>query len=298
MRFDKLDLNLLVALDALLLHCNISRAAEQLHLTQSALSAALARLREYFDDELLVPVARRMELTPLAQALSEPVRDLLVRIRAVIATRLDFDPATSERVFTLLASDYSLEIFMPTLVQRCATQDSRVAFRVQPLMSPPARALERGEADILLIPEAYLSEDHPCEELLREELVCVVWNDSVHARNGLTQDAFLAAGHVVMEPPGQGMAFDSALLERAGIERRVVLTTYSFASMPSLVVGTDCIATMQRRLAERLQPGRAVTLLPLPMDLPPMPLMMQWHTHRSHDPALVWLRSALKDSVH
>lgn len=299
MRFEKLDLNLLVALDALLTHCNISRAAEELHLTQSALSAALARLREYFGDELLVQVARRMEPTPRAEALRDPVRDVLVRIRSVIATRPDFDPATSNRIFTLLASDYSLETFVPELVARAAAQHRHVGFRVQPLITPPSRALNRGDTDMLLIPEPFKADEHPSEILLREQLVCVVWEGSEHARSGLTLDAYLAAGHVVMEPSAstQGHAYDRAHLERAGINRRVAVATYSFTSMASLVVGTSYIATLQQRLAERLSCGRAIRILPAPIDLPRMPLIMQWHTYRSADPAIVWLRSMLKLAV-
>lgn len=299
MRFEKLDLNLLVALDALLTHRNISRAAEELHLTQSALSAALSRLREYFDDELLVQVARRMELTPRAEALQDPVRDILVRLRAVIATRPDFDPSTSDRVFTLLASDYSIETLIPEVVARTASAGGRVSYRIQPLNSPPARALDRGDADLLLIPEAFQAEEHPSEVLLREQLVCVVWQGSEHAAKGISLESYVDSGHIVMEPSptAHGRAFDSALLERAGITRRVAVATYSFVAMPSLVVGTQHIATLQRRLAERLAIGRPVKILPPPLELPEMPLIMQWHEHRSTDPSIVWLRSMLKTSA-
>jgi LysR family transcriptional regulator, nod-box dependent transcriptional activator len=296
MRFEKLDLNLLVALDALVTLRNISRAAEQLHLTQSALSASLARLREFFEDDLLVPVGRRMELTPRAEALREPVRDVLVRVRAVIATRPEFDAAASERVFTLLASDYSLETLIPPLVAKSASLGGLVGFRVLPLAMPPARALESGEADMLLIPEAFSSEEHPFEVLVEEELVCIVWEDSEIARKGLSVEAYRAAGHVVMQPApsAQARAFESTVLEQAGIHRRVAVATYSFASMPSLVVQTEFVATLQRRLAERMAGRLPVAILPSPIELPPMPLVMQWHTYRSGDPAIAWLRTMLR----
>jgi LysR family nod box-dependent transcriptional activator len=116
MRFNKLDLNLLVALDAMLLERNISRAAERLHVSQSAMSSSLARLRTYFDDPLLVQVGRRMELTPRAQALKEVVRDILGRVDTAIATRPQFDPAQSDREFRLLVSDYTLVTLMPHLL--------------------------------------------------------------------------------------------------------------------------------------------------------------------------------------
>lgn len=298
MRFDKLDLNLLVALDALLTHRNISRAAEQLHLTQSALSAALGRLREYFGDELLVTVGRRMELTPRAQTLMDPVRDILVRVRATIVTRPDFDPAESDRTFNLLASDYSIGTFMPRLIRQASELGSRMSFRFLPLIEMPARALDRGDADLLVIPDAFRSQEHPFEVLFEEELVCVVWSESSHVREGLSSEQYNAASHVVMEPSAvQGRTFESMLVERAGISRKIAVSTYSFSSLPALVVGTEYVATLQRRLARRLAAHLPVQVVPAPMDLPKMPFIAQWHAYRTSDPAMHWLRSTLRAVV-
>ncbi|MEC4511813.1 LysR family transcriptional regulator, partial [Klebsiella pneumoniae] len=113
MRFNKLDLNLLVALDALLSEQNISRAAEKIHLSQSATSNALARLREYFDDELLVQVGRKMEPTPRAEALKDAVRDILVRVDATVAAQPEFGPAQANRLFRLFVSDYTMTTLIP-----------------------------------------------------------------------------------------------------------------------------------------------------------------------------------------
>ena len=113
MRFNKLDLNLLVVLNALLTECNISRAAEKIYLSQSATSSALARLRDYFDDELLVSSGRQLVLTPRAKELVEPVREVLMRIDSTIATQPQFDPATETRTFTILVSDYTMAVLVP-----------------------------------------------------------------------------------------------------------------------------------------------------------------------------------------
>src|SRR5471032_1661194 len=112
MRFNRLDLNLLVALDALLDERKITRAAERLSLSQSAISGMLARLREYFDDELLVPVGRNLELTPLARELVTPVRNVLLQIQTVVAINPEFDPATASRHFKIASSDYVIGIFL------------------------------------------------------------------------------------------------------------------------------------------------------------------------------------------
>jgi len=116
MRFNKLDLNLLVALDHLLHLRSVSGAAERMNMTQSAMSNALLRLRDYFDDPLLVKIGRRMELTPRADSLKDPVRDVLVRVEWTIAATSQFDPARSERQFNILLSDYTLATLIPSVL--------------------------------------------------------------------------------------------------------------------------------------------------------------------------------------
>ncbi|MFA5549455.1 MAG: LysR family transcriptional regulator [Porticoccaceae bacterium] len=298
MRFDKLDLNLLVALDALLAERNISRAAEKLFLSQSAMSSALGRLRDYFGDELLVPVRRRMELTPRALSLQAPVRDILVRIRATIAAQPGFDPTQPGRLFNIIASDYSLDTVMPAMNALAASQGSLSSFRFHPVLTSPARALESGDADLLMIPQPYLSPDHPSEPLMTEEFVCVVWRGSRHAREGLTRESYMDAGHVVMVAVEHGaQGYESRFMERSGVERRIAVATYSFASMPKLVLGTPYIATVHRRLAQRMARRLPLTVLPSPVEIPVMQLMMQWHEFRSRDPGLVWLRERMHEAV-
>src|SRR5579883_2295229 len=118
MHFRNLDLNLLVALDALLAERNITQAGKRLHLTQSAMSGALARLREYFGDELLAQVGRKMVPTPLGKSLTEPVRNALHNIQATIATKTRFDPATSKRHFKFMMSDYVATVLMSAALPR------------------------------------------------------------------------------------------------------------------------------------------------------------------------------------
>lgn len=299
MRFDKLDLNLLVALDALLAERNITRAAEKLHLSQSAMSNALGRLRDYFGDPLLVQVQRHMELTPRALSLKEPIRDVLVRIRATVATEPAFDPVRSDRNFNIFASDYTLHTVIPRMLAIAAGEGSRVHFRFQPLVGSPASALESGDADLLVIPQMFVSPVHPNELLLKEEFVCVVWAGSDHARRGLTREEYLLAEHVVMQPPVQSgaRAYEDRAVDRAGLSRRIAVSTYAFASMPQMVVGTPYVATVHRRLAQAAVAQHPLVVLPPPIDIPPMRVMMQWHEFRSTDPGLVWLRALMRRAV-
>ena len=185
MHFNKLDLNLLVALDALLIEGSISRAAARVHLSQSAMSNALARLRAYFEDDLLVQVGRTLELTPRAKALKEAVRDVLMRVDSAIAAEPQFDPSRSDRTFQLLVSDYTTVTLMPHLLALARRQSSTVRFQLCRCRTGPAAARAgRGEADMMVIPRNYCSPDHPVEPLFEEEYVCAVWNGSRFARAG------------------------------------------------------------------------------------------------------------------
>jgi DNA-binding transcriptional LysR family regulator len=301
MRFNKLDLNLLVALDALFTECSISKAAARVHLSQSAMSNALARLRAHFDDELLVKVGRTLELTPRARALKEPVRDVLLRIDTAIAAQPRFDPSRSDRTFQLLVSDYTTVTLMPHLLALARQQSRTVHFLLSPLpqLDQPQRALGRGEADLLVIPRNYCSPDHPIETLFEAEYVCMVWNGSRFARAGaLGYEEYVAADHVEVQPASIGQpTLESWFMKRRGIERRIEVCTFSFVAAPFLVLGTDRVATVQRRLARMAQQFLPVTVLPAPLPLPRMEQSMQWHKYRTHDPALVWLRGLLHEAV-
>lgn len=300
MRFNKLDLNLLVALDALLTERSISRAGERLHLSQSATSNALARLRTYFNDELLVPVGRKLELTPRAETLRDAVRDVLVRVDSAILAQPRFEPAQSDRSFRLIVSDYTSVVLMPQMLALAGRQAPAVRFELLPLFDSPPRVLERGEADLLILPLEYRPpEQHPYDILFEEHFVCAVWNGGRFAHaDELTAEQYAAAGHVVIEPPGMNEAELEGWLKRRypGV-RRIEVTTYSFTAAPYLVLGTDRIATMHARLARLARKSLPLRLLPAPLPSPAMKQTMQWHKYRTQDPGLVWLRGLLHQAV-
>jgi LysR family transcriptional regulator, nod-box dependent transcriptional activator len=222
-RFNKLDLNLLVALDAMIEELSISRAATRLHMSQSAMSNALARLREYFDDPLLVQVGRRMELTPRAEVLRQAVRDVLMRVDTSITAQPAFDAARSERAFRISASDYTLLTLMPRVIALAHRRAPRVRFSLVPQVMQATRALELGEVDLLVIPQMHHTPEHPHEVLLQEPFSCVVWQGSRLAEGELTRERYAAAGHVVMVPVGadQHASVESVLLQQQqGLARR------------------------------------------------------------------------------
>ncbi len=297
MRFNRLDLNLLIALDALLRERSITRAAERLNLTPSAVSSALARLREYFDDELLVQVGRRMEPTPRAEGLHDAVRDVLVRIDSTIASQPRFDPATSDRTFRIFLSDYTQFVLAPHLLALVTEQRGTVRFEFLPQITNPQRALERGEADLMIIPRAFLSPEHPEEVLHVDDFVCVVWRNGALAEGELTFERYLAAGHVVMRPPVGGEAYEAWFVRRYGVTRRIAVTTYGFAPLAALVCGTDHVATMHARLARVFAATWPLAIKPSPLPIERIEQAVQWHKYRTQDPGLAWLRDLLRQAV-
>lgn len=297
MRFNKLDLNLLVALDALLSAKNISRAAERVHLSQSAMSNALSRLREYFGDELLVQVGRNMELTARAEGMADAVRDVLVRIEATVEAKPLFVPSESTRTFRLLLSDYSLMTLMPKVSALAYAEAPSVRLECVPQVAHPQRVLERGEADILLIPKEYCSSEHPSEVLFQETYCAVIWRESDLARGELTEQRYCEAGHVVSQPGDGRPALDDWLIQRLGIARQVDVRTYTFMSPAYLLPGTNRIATVHRRLANQAAKSIPIVIREIPYPLPKMEQAMQWHTHRTLDPGITWMRELLKRSA-
>jgi DNA-binding transcriptional LysR family regulator len=300
-RFKKLDLNLLVALDVLLKERSVTRAAEVLNLSASATSNALARLREYFDDQLLVQIGRKLELTPRAENLHAAVRNVLLTIDSTIADQPEFDPSGSDRIFRIFASDYTQMVLAPSLLALAAKAQCTVRFEFLPQVSAPHKQLERGEADLLIIPTGFTSPDHPREVLYYEDFVCMVWKDSAAARSELTFDRYVNAGHVVMLPSGgtgvQVDAFEGWFLKRYGVTRRVAVSTYSFVTLPAMLVGTEYVATVHARVARRMVQAFPLEIRPTPMPFDRMEQAVQWHKFRTNDPGLVWMRGMLAEAA-
>lgn len=299
MRFNKLDLNLLVVLNALLTERSISRAAEKIHLSQPATSNALSRLRAYFEDELLVSVGRQLLLTPRAVGLIEPVREVLMRIDSTIATQPEFDPATEQRDFTLLASDFTTTVLIPPLLESLYKEAPGIRIHLRGQTARPDEMLEQGKADFLIIPSQYLAKDHPSVALFEDEYVCVTWDGNTRVRERMSFDDYLACGHVIANFSGEQQAstFDGWFIDSFDVKRRIEVSAPTMAALPALVVGTDRVATVQRRVAERAQAYLPIRLWEPPLKIPRLVQMLQWHKYRNNDAAVAWLRQRLIDTA-
>jgi DNA-binding transcriptional LysR family regulator len=293
------DLNLLVALDALLTERNVTRAGNRLNLSQSAMSGALARLRHHFRDELLVPVGRHMMLTPVAEGLVEPVRDILLRVRGTLGSKPNFDPSTAERHLSIAVTDYVTEILMAEVLRRARREAPGITFELRPVGRRATEDLESGELDFLISPEGYVSSAQPTEVLFEDTYTCVVWAGNTAVGSSLTLDQYLSLGHVVVnvagaEPPSN---YDEQFLRRSNVKRRVEVSVPTFGLAPQLVVGTDRATTITTRLAAKYADTLPLKLLPVPVPIPPMVEVLQWHKVHEYDPAHHWFRHLLRDVV-
>lgn len=295
MRLDRFDLNLLIVLDALLEERNVTKAAKRLHIGQSAASGSLSRLREYFGDELLVLVGRQLMLTPLAETLVGPVRESLLKVRAAISRKPQFDPATAERRFLVCASDYVTTVMLAEAVRRIGEVAPSVVIDIR---SPPKdvfEVFERGGIDLLVMPEQYMARlQHSQTRWFEDQQVCMVWAGNTLVGDGLSFDQYMAMGHLsVRFGDDRSITFEEWFLPRYGKQRRVELSVDNFSTLPLLVIGTNRIATLHRRMAEHFARHLPLRLLDAPFDMPPLAEVMCWPEHLDHDPAHVWFRDML-----
>jgi DNA-binding transcriptional LysR family regulator len=297
MRFDKLDLNLLVALDTLIERCNVSRAAQDLCLSQSAMSGALNRLREYFDDELLVQSGRKMLLTPRAKELSKPVREALIFVRRNITTLPRFDPTISERCFKIIASDYAHQVLVAELLRQTAREAPRITFKIESPDFSTVERFERGEFDLMIAVDSPFLETqvkHPQMTLFEDEEVVICCSENEVCRDGITAEEFSQLGHVVVNfGPTRSPAVAEAIYERERIERNVEVVLPSFSHLPAAVVGTQRLATMHRRQAIYFAKLLPIKILPMPLPMPKVREIAIWHKSYSNDPGLIWLRERI-----
>jgi len=298
MRFDGLDLNLLVALNALLDECNVSVAAERMHLSQGAMSAALGRLRDYFKDELLVSVGRRMVMTPRAEELAGPVRNALLQIRSTITTQQDFDPAVSDRHITIIASDYFLRVALADALRCIAIEAPLMTFDVGDLEDEPAERLRRGEIDIMITIESFLAQGHPTDLVLEDEYVVVGWADNPAMQKPLDLPTFSTLGQVtVSHGVTRVPTFAEVELRNRQIARKIEMVAPGFSEVAYLLVGTKRVAVMHKRLADLMAETMPLVTQPLPFEFPKVRVLAQWNSILTGDRALLWVIQKIKETA-
>jgi DNA-binding transcriptional LysR family regulator len=298
MRFRGLDLNLLAALAVLLEERSVSRSAERLHLSQPSASAALARLREYFNDPLLEVQGKRMILTPLALRLRPQLAELLGDVDRMISQTRTFDAATSTRCFRIAVSDYLVTVLFPRLMALLQAQAPQVRIDLRAPTDSTRAMLDQGEIDLMLAPEPLCLGDHPTELLFEERFVVVGWDANPLLQGPLTEEGFYAAGHVAtaLGQISRASFAEDRVLAR-GRERRVEVTAFSFTQVPGLLVGTSRLALMHERLAITMASHYPIRHCEPPFDFPVMREMVQYHRGNTLDPSLRWMVERIHEAA-
>ncbi len=296
MRFKGLDLNLLVAFDALMSTRSVSKAADRLNLSQPAMSAALARLRDYFGDEILVLQGKRMHPTAFADELMPQVRQSLQNLESMIAKSPNFDPATSRRTFRIVTSDYVQASIIVPLTKELAREAPAIVIECELPQLTTAQHLDEGQIDLVITPEYILSGNHPAYELYEEPQVVIGARENpVLAKGYITEEEFEAAGHVAVVLGEQRIvSYADRQLEIMGKRRKIEVTTSVFSSVPWYIEGTERLALLHGRLARNMQNRFAISLVPVPFEFPPMRQMLSYHAGREEDAGLIWLRSRIE----
>ncbi|GGS94730.1 LysR family transcriptional regulator [Planobispora rosea] len=288
MNLASLDLNLVVALRALLEERSVTRAGLRIGLSQPATSAALARLRRHFSDDLLVRKGNTYELTALGSALREPAASACVMLERLFTSRADFQPAVEQREFTLLSSDYAIAVFGAELARALHAEAPGVRLHFRNL---DGRIVEDtgtvlGGVDGVLMPHGVIR-GFPAVELYRDEWVCLVADDHPDIGDHITLDDLARLPWAVYR-----RFFDAPVtrqLSTLGLEPRVEVSVQSFSLLPNLVAGTRRVTLVQRRLAEMLRGLAPVRVLPCPFEAA-LQEALWWHPVHSQDAAHIWLR--------
>lgn len=292
MRLENFDLNLLVAFDILVGERSVTRAAKRLSITQSAASAVLKRLREAMEDEILVQHGKKMIPTPHALRLAPQVAEAIAQLRNLISASAAFDPRTSTRQFRIEASDYITTVLLVPLLSVLAREAPGLLLDLTLPTGGSSERLSNGDLDLLVTPEEFMPPEHPRELLFEERHVVVGCSGNPVMQRPMTEEDFFAAGHVAVRISGRDTFIESAL-RKYGERRRIEVTAPSFIQAPWLLPGTHRLALMHERLATLVAPRLSLSIAESPVELPVMREMMQFHTARSNDTALGWLRQQI-----
>jgi DNA-binding transcriptional LysR family regulator len=304
MNFRTLDLNLLRVFDAVMIERNVTRAAEQLSMTQPAVSNALRRLREAIDEELFIPSSTGVTPSAHAEAIWPAVREALAGLRDLFDPQ-GFDPSQATRRFTLAMADATAAVILPRLLATFERERSRVSLQVEPLATRDPRVLlERGSADAAIgffpdvaraVSAALGQGEIALEPLYDCDYVCAMRRDHpLAAQVPLTLDAYCAAAHVRVSFAGRPHGFVDEQLARIGRSRHVALMLGQYAAALQVLRSTDLLGVLPRRYVHAIGAGEVLHTTALPFDMPRLEIGLLWHRRRERDAGQRWLRETIK----
>ncbi|MDT8427570.1 MAG: LysR family transcriptional regulator [Pseudomonadales bacterium] len=301
MNLSRIDLNLLVYLDALLREQNVTRAAEQLGITQPALSNGLRRLRELFNDPLLVRTSEGMSPTERARELQPLVRQILARVEQAVAPVESFDPGSSQRVFRIMASDYAEATLLAPLLAHLNEQTADICLDILTPSDVSYADLEQGKVDMAINRFDHLPQAFHQSSLWHDSFSCLLSKDNPLA-TGLDLTGYLSAAHIWVSKTGMGigrgmnrrdgqrMGWVDEALDEMGVKRHIRIFTRHYQVAALLAQQADLIATLPTQLARLHQQNPRLCLHKPPFMIIPIELKLAWSPLLQHDAGHVWLR--------
>ncbi|MGF1521449.1 MAG: LysR family transcriptional regulator [Leptolyngbyaceae cyanobacterium] len=291
-----LDLNLLLALDVLIEEANVTKAAEKLNMSQSAMSYSLKRLRSLLDDPILIRTSRAMEVTPYAREISITIRQVLTDIQNTLLEKVPFDPSTAQGEFRIATSDYVEASFGGELLRKLTDQAPGLRIRVGSVnRGIVLEALDNGSIDLFIGVDLPRKSWHMMKELYHEDFVCVVRQKS--AADEISLDTYLERSHILVSLRDDFYGAVDQVLAQQQLTRNVVWSTAHFMAVPFLLENSDCAALLPRRMAQKCAQSMGLKLLPPPVDLTGFTVAMFWHQRNTNLLQHQWLRDQLIEAT-
>lgn len=297
-RLAGIDLNLLVALDALIQDANVTAAGRRIGLSQPAMSHALARLRELLSDALLVREGRSLRRSALAERLGPVVQELLAEVETMLLGARDFVPRLATRGFRITTNDYCGAVLLPDAIERIQRAAPQVHLQIHAHRgAAPVRELARGELDLALGTFLEVDPSLKVEALFDEHFVCLVRKGHPRVRGKLTLARYVELTHLQVSAPGYGFGVVDQALAQRGLKRRIAVQIPFFLIATSIVARTDLIVTLPARLAHLPGADHGLRVLPAPLELSTFSVQQVWHERADGDPACTWLRKQIQDTA-
>jgi DNA-binding transcriptional LysR family regulator len=288
-----IDLKLLAIISELHHTRSVSQAAENLGLSQSAVSMSLAKLRRHFNDPLFVRTSSGMEPTPHASEVIELFKRAEELLQSALGHHVVFQPMASDRVFRLYSTDIAQVTLIPKLMRRLKEVAPSVRVDLRRISEATPRLLESGAADLAVGFIPPMGAGFCQQSLFKEKFVCATRRNHPRIGNTLSLEQFQNEVHLAIATNGTGHGIVERTLEVKGIERRVGLTVPSFLGIASILTSTDYLVVLPGQLADHLSRPGQIKVLRLPFHLPSYVIMQHWHERYTHDPAVRWLRGVM-----
>lgn len=295
MNIRSLNLNLLIAFNALLSEKNVSKAAKKVHLTQPAMSHALEKLRKIFDDRILVRTPTGMEPTTLANSIHGEVKLILNQVDALLNKKRTFDPKISKREFRIGVSTAGEIVFIPKLIQFLSKKKSQITISTRFVTQQISQLLEQGELDLALTGSYDVPSHLNTEVLMQGKYVCVTSQN--HPILGLEKNLkhYLQFPHIIAQREENDINLVDVVLEKLNKERETMLRTNQLLSLHLILPHTNLIATVNEELGSYYTKYWKLAVWPCPVPLPPYEIIQVWHQRNDSDPAFQWLRNFFKE---